>query len=122
MSKVQQVYESSVRAAATRAIDRMFDASADVCATFRQLSAFLGAPHPLHPVARQSEPLAVVAREMRSWHPAASVRFARQLVAHMKYHYGHQAASADYTIRLERLLERMQQRQMQRLTEQGGAF
>ena len=115
--EVQRHYEASVYAAATRGIDDLFDASSDVRATFRELADFFGRPDPAHPAAQRSPALAAAAREMLSWAPAASVGFARRALAHMRYHYGYQAASADYTIRLERLLERMQQRQMDRMRD-----
>ena len=114
---VQQMYERSVFGAATAAMDRLFDHSADVCAAFRKAADFLGRPHPEHPAVSASPALRTVAREMLSWSPAATAQFARRVLAHLRFHYGYQAASADYTMRLERLLERMQQRQMDRMSD-----
>ena len=122
LTDVAHTYFDSVRGAAVRTVDQLFASSSDVCSTFRQAASFFESPSAGHPAARQAPALQHVAEELATFSPAARAEFARSMLQYMRYHYGYQAASADYTTRLERLLANMQERQMRRMGAGDTAY
>ena len=114
--RVQQLYSHSLRQAAAAEMQRIFGASTNASATFKQLAHLLAQPSLRHPMATPG--LKVVLAELGQCGPGAYAQFASDMLTHMRHNYGRQAAAAEHTLKVERLLETIQQRTLDRMKQQ----
>ena len=115
-SQVQQLYSFSLRKAAMGEMDRLFRQSENASITYRAIQHFLAHPSLRHSVAQGSPTLRVVVAELSQCSPQAMEQFMTDLAAHVREQYGGQAAAVEHTNKVERVLERLQQRNLDRMT------
>lgn len=114
-TRVQQFYGHSLRQAAATEMQRLFQASTNASATYKQLAHLLAHPSLHHPMATPG--LKVVLAELGQCGPAAYHQFVSDMMAHLRHNYGRQAAAAEHTLKVERVLETIQQRTLDRMKQ-----
>jgi hypothetical protein len=115
-ARVQQFYEHSLRQAAKTEVAGLFRAGNNDSTTYKGVLDFLAQPSLRHPMATPG--LRVVLGELSHCHPLAYKQFAEDMAAHLRSTYGRQAAAAEHTLKVERMLEHVQQRTLDRMKAQ----